>query len=120
MRDRDYDYDLARRVVREWKQVAAYMLDGDYYPLTPYSAGNDVWMAWQFDVPEKGEGIVQAFRRADCIYRSADLPLNGLDPDTDYAVTDLDTGKTGGREAAADPFARFGSPIPISHSFQTS
>ena len=36
---------------------------GDYYPLTPYSLDNTAWIAWQFDCPEKGEGLVQAFRR---------------------------------------------------------
>ena len=68
------------------------MLDGDYYPLTPYNAANDAWMAWQFNLPEKGEGAVQAFRRADSIYRTAELRLVGLDPESRYVVTNLDSG----------------------------
>ena len=47
----------------EWRKAADYML-GDYYPLTPYSLAEDGWMAWQFDRPDLGEGMVQAFRRA--------------------------------------------------------
>ena len=74
---------------------------GDYYPLTSYSRGRDVWMAWQFDRPEVGEGVVQAFRRADCIYEAARLKLRGLDPDADYTISDLDASgslKRSGRE----------------------
>jgi alpha-galactosidase len=47
-------------------------------------------LAWQFNRPEVGSGIVQAFRRADSIYRSAQLQLRGLDPAATYEVTDLD------------------------------
>ncbi len=93
MRDRSYDWDRARRVVREWQQVAPHMLNGDYYPLTPFSPANDVWMAWQFDMPETGEGSVQVFRRGASVYRMAELKLKGLDPEKKYTVTDLDTGK---------------------------
>ena len=35
---------------------------------------------WQFDVPEKGEGVVQAFRRAESVYEAARFKLRGLDP----------------------------------------
>ena len=36
---------------------------GDYYPLTSYSLQPDHWIAWQFNRPETGDGVVQAFRR---------------------------------------------------------
>jgi alpha-galactosidase len=77
----------------EWKQVIPAFL-GDYYPLTPYSLTGDVWMAWQFDRPEQGEGVVEAFRRADSVYETARFRLSGLDPDARYTLTDLDTQKT--------------------------
>ena len=57
------DWNLYRRLVGQWRQVADCFL-GDYYPLTPYSLGEDCWIAWQFDRPEQGEGMIQAFRRA--------------------------------------------------------
>lgn len=94
MRDRQYDFERARRVIGEWKQIAGHMLDGDYYPLTPYNPANDAWMAWQFNLPEKGEGAVQAFRRAESIYRTAEPRLRGLDPESRYVVTNLDSGAT--------------------------
>ncbi len=89
MRRRDLDYDLLRRILGEWRELAPCYF-GDYYPLTPYSLANDAWMAWQFDRPDLGEGVVQAFRRADSAYRSAELRLRGLDPEAAYSVTDLD------------------------------
>ena len=44
----------------ECKQIAPIMTFGDYYPLTGYDLGHKVWMAWQFDRPENGDGVVQA------------------------------------------------------------
>jgi alpha-galactosidase len=90
MRRHDLPFDEARRLVGQWKNDVAPNYFGDFYPLTPYSLANDIWLAWQFDRPEAGVGIVQAFRRADCIYESARLKLFGLDPAARYATTDLD------------------------------
>jgi alpha-galactosidase len=89
VRRKDLDYDLARRLVGQWRQVADCYL-GDFYPLTRYSTAEDVWMAWQFDRPDLRRGMVQAFRRADCIYESARLKLRGLERDATYQVRDLD------------------------------
>ncbi|HQE29559.1 MAG TPA: alpha-galactosidase, partial [Phycisphaerae bacterium] len=90
MRRTDLDYDLLRRVFKQWRQFAEYYF-GDYYPLTSYSLENDVWMAWQFNVPEKCEGLVQCFRRADSPYESARFRLRGLDPAAQYELTDVDS-----------------------------
>ncbi len=89
-RDESLDYPLLRRMIAECKRVQQYML-GDFWPLTPYSLNNDAWMAWQFSRPERGDGIVQAFRRADCGQESVRLKLRDLEADAQYAVTDLDT-----------------------------
>ena len=51
---------------------------GDYYPLTPYSLSEDAWIAWQFHQPEKGEGMIQAFRRMKCPESEMRLKLRGL------------------------------------------
>jgi len=80
-------------MVGQWRRVCDYML-GDYYPLTSYSLEKTVWMAWQFDRPDLGEGMVQAFRRAECPHESARFLLRGLEPDARYTLTDLDTGHT--------------------------
>lgn len=90
VRRTDLDYDNFRKMVSQWRSVSPNYY-GDYYPLTPYSTDNNVWMAWQFDRPEAGEGMVQAFRRADCTGESINLKLRGLDSKAEYSVTDLDT-----------------------------
>ena len=83
------DMTLLRRLLNEYLSVRQYLF-GDYYPLTPYSLANDVWMAWQFDRPDLGEGMVQAFRRPDSFYKAATFKLRGLEPEADYVVRDLD------------------------------
>ena len=53
-----------------------------------------MWMAWQFDRPDLGAGMVQAFRRDDCPYESARFPLRGLKAESCYEVRDFDRGGT--------------------------
>lgn len=79
-----------RDIFAQWEQVSKYMLS-DFYPLTPFSLATDVWMGWQFNDPEKGEGYVHAFRRPNCTSASQVVCLRGLDRDSDYALTNLDT-----------------------------
>ena len=79
-------------VLKQYADVQKYYY-GDYYPLTPYSQENTAWLAWQFDLPEEGEGMIQAFRRENSVYESSRLQLTGLQPDAQYVVTDVDTGK---------------------------
>ncbi|MBI2927600.1 MAG: alpha-galactosidase [Verrucomicrobia bacterium] len=104
------DWPLVRRVADQWRRVAHCFL-GDFYPLTPYRLDGDVWMAWQFDLPDagspreigpsepsasaarlisRGEGLVQVFRREHSAYETARFKLRGLEPDTRYTVTNLD------------------------------
>ena len=80
-----------KRAYEEARQVAPYML-GDYYPLTPYSIQPGDWIAWQFDRPDLGGGVLQAFRRDKNETSSQVLRLAGLVPATKYEITDLDGG----------------------------
>lgn len=57
---------------------------------TDYSLSTEVWMAWQYDRPDLGEGMVQAFRRPDNTEEYQTYKLRGLNPDTNYIVTNLD------------------------------
>jgi alpha-galactosidase len=93
MRRTDVSYDGVRKRIAEWRDTAD-LLFGDYWPLTPYSLGDDVWLGWQFDRADLGRGMVQAFRRAGSIYETARMPLRGLDPKARYSVTDVDSGKS--------------------------
>jgi alpha-galactosidase len=110
VRRKDLDYDMIRRVVGQWRHYAR-CYSGDYYPLTPYSLDRSQWMAWQFDLPESGEGMVQAFRRDQSVYERARFRLAGLSPSKRYLVTNLDSGETttlSGRELAED-----GLPVAV-------
>jgi alpha-galactosidase len=91
MRVREIDYPALRALVEQWRRISPFYY-GDFYPLSKYSMDHDAWMAWQFDVPEKGEGMVQVFRRAESIYTAASLPLRGLEPQAEYAVSELPEG----------------------------
>ncbi len=88
----DFDWNLYRQLVGQWQLVSPYMLC-DYYPLTPYNNIINQWMAWQFNRPEKGDGVVQAFRRSKCPFPDITVKLQGLDPEAEYIVTDIDVGE---------------------------
>ena len=85
----DLDYTLMRKMAGQWRRVVDYLW-GDFYPLTGWSSEGDVWMAWQFDKPEEGKGIVQAFRRPQSAYESARFKLRGLEAEASYRVRNLD------------------------------
>ncbi len=82
-----------KRCYDEARKIIPFML-GDYYPLMSYSIADDAWIAWQFDRPETGDGMIQIFRREHSLYESARLRLRGLEPDTTYALTNPDIAAT--------------------------
>ena len=86
----NFPFAWAKATLAQYLELRQYYY-GDYYPLTPYSQANDAWIGWQLDRPEAGDGMIQVFRRAESVYREADLKLQGLDADKQYAITDLDT-----------------------------
>jgi alpha-galactosidase len=88
-RNEEVDFARLRVLLEQWRRVAA-NYSGDFYPLTKYSTGNDCWMAFQFDRPEAGAGMVQAFRRPESPYTAVVLPLRGLDRNARYVVRDID------------------------------
>lgn len=92
VRPTNQDYATLKKAIAEWREIND-CYSGDYYPLSGYSIQNDVWMAWQFNLPEKAKGFFQAFRRGDCNEASFTLKLRGLRPDRDYVVQDIDTSK---------------------------
>ena len=83
------DLNLLRRLLREYVAVRPYVF-GDYYPLSSYNLSQTNWMAWQFDRADLGEGMVQAFRRPESVEQSSVYKLHGLNPDSVYALTNLD------------------------------
>ncbi len=89
VRQKDIDYARLRELVGWFRKYLGPNYCGDYYPLTPYSAGDKDWIAWQFDRPEAGEGVVQAFRRGGSADERMQLKLRGLDTASNYRITDV-------------------------------
>jgi alpha-galactosidase len=106
----DYDYAFLRRLIAQLRQVSPFYLC-DFYPLTEHSLKHDAWMAWQYDNPESGEGVVQAFRRPLSDTKSKTLRLFGLDPAATYVLTNIDT--TAPTEASGKDLIEKGLTIEI-------
>jgi alpha-galactosidase len=87
--NKEIAYSRYLRLLAQWRRISNDYY-GDYYPLTSYTPANDVWVAWQFNRFETGEGMVQAFRRPKSPFESARLKLRGLDPEAQYTLRDLD------------------------------
>jgi alpha-galactosidase len=109
-RKKDQDYALLKKMMAEFHEVEKYLL-GDFYPLTSHSLALDVWVAWQFDRPELGEGIVQAFRRGESPYETARLKLRGLEPEATYHLKDFD--QTHSAEARGKDLMETGLPVSL-------
>jgi alpha-galactosidase len=71
-----------------------YLFRGDYYPLTGYTQDTNVWIAWQYNCPDIGEGLVQAFRRVDNTESNRTFKLKNLDSSARYNVMNLDIATT--------------------------
>ena len=110
MQDPAVDFATQRKLYEQWRSVAANYF-GDYYPLTPYNLDPTLWIAWQFDRPEAGEGLLQAFRRPHSVYETARFQLRGLDDNSRYAIRDLDTDET--REMTGHELLHAGLPVMI-------
>jgi alpha-galactosidase len=69
------------------------LFQGNFYPLTPYGLGKDVWLAYQLDRPDLEEGAVMAYRREQCPHPIAVLKLRALAPDAHYEIRNFDSDK---------------------------
>ncbi len=78
--------EAQQQAYSECAQIAPDMLFGDYYPLTPYSVDTTHWIAWQFDRPEEGTGIIQAFRRECCDEAVKTVVLKGVNAKMQYVI----------------------------------
>ncbi len=73
--------------IAEFKEFRPYF-HGDYYPLTPAGTylRNDAWLAYQMNRPEQNDGIILAFRRADCPDDSVQIKPSGLEENSRYEL----------------------------------
>lgn len=88
-----------RPVTPEWphdwlkKRLVEYLrakecFTGDYYCLEAFHTGIGMWTLMQFDRPDLGRGVLEAFRGKQSAYRSAEVRLRGLEPDAEYFMED--------------------------------
>ncbi len=92
IRKDDNDIALSRAMVGIWHQASHLLLDGDYYPLTPFSRRGDTWVAWQFDRPDTGEGFIQGIRHRACAENSLTVYPKALNPTSTYVLENRETG----------------------------
>jgi len=88
----DFPFDWANQTLEQYLQYRQYYY-GDYYPLTSYSQSSDLWMAYQLDRPDLGEGLVVVLKRPQSPYQSVRLILKALDRDAEYRLFHLDRKK---------------------------
>lgn len=82
---------------------------GDYYPMDfsqvtppigdwagsmPSYVGNDQWVSWQFFRRDLQQGLIQGFRRSTRAPLQTVVRIAGLQPESQYAITDMDRGTT--------------------------
>ena len=77
----------------DFKRLRPYYYS-DYYPLTSSKniTPDNVWLAYQLNRPDNGDGIIMAFRRKDSSDESIQVKLYGLDGETNYELYDEDSG----------------------------
>ena len=86
----EQDWTLLRTMNEEFVRIQDDLLYSDFYPLTEFSLENDVWMAFQFDRPAAGSGVVLIFRRPDARAATMRFALQGLETDTQYQIENFD------------------------------
>jgi alpha-galactosidase len=106
----EFPFAKARTTLQQYRALQPYFL-GDYYPLTPYTQAADAWMAWQFDRPDLGAGLIQAFRRAKSPATAVQLRLQGLAANARYLLRRLGASPT--EQVSGQDLMQAGLRVPI-------
>lgn len=89
VRRQDNRYDIAREFEKEWRETNMYFY-GDYFPLTPWSNDLESWIGWEFKDFNAEEGIIQMFRRDNCLEDEITVCLFDIDPKGVYDFISYD------------------------------
>ncbi|MBU7004027.1 MAG: alpha-galactosidase [Theionarchaea archaeon] len=103
----DHDYKLARSMIEIWRRASPMLLNGDYYPLTPFHRSAEEWVVLQFDCPEMGRGLIQAIRFQKAQRERLVVKLKAIQPDRTYEFENPETGESrniGGEQLIRDGF----------------
>jgi alpha-galactosidase len=90
----DYDYALAKKMIGVWRKASNLILYGDYYQHTPFHHSAKEWVAWQFDSPETGCGLLQGIRLPASTEQSITLHPKGICTKAMYFFENSETGET--------------------------
>ncbi len=74
-----------KQAIAEAKRIRKYYF-GDYYALVPVTSDPADWCVFQYDLPNKGEGMIMAFRRPESSEASKRCNLQGIDSKANYDV----------------------------------
>src|SRR5262249_30595654 len=83
--DPKFPVEAGRAAIEEIKANQKFW-QGDFYPVTPFSANTTDWLGWQLHRSDLNEGMVLVFRREDCAYSALELSLRGIEPEKSYRV----------------------------------
>lgn len=86
----DFPFEWCRKTLAQYLSFRDFYY-GDFYPLTTYTKATDAWFAWQFNRPDKADGIVILLRRPESPYETARLRLKGIETSRMYKIRNLDT-----------------------------
>jgi alpha-galactosidase len=89
---REHGQPELQKYFQDFRRLRPYYY-ADYYPLTSTDnmVSDSVWLAYQMNRPDKGDGIVLAFRRKSCNEESIVVKLRGINPKENYELFDEDT-----------------------------
>ncbi len=92
--DENFDFDMLRFGLNEWKKVNPYLLK-DFYPLTPWREKTDRsgFTAHAYVDAETGDGALLAFRMEDCKEEELTLSLPFASEEEGYVLIDEDSGE---------------------------
>ncbi len=107
----DYDFALAVEMIALWRRAACLVLNGDYYEHSPYHKSTHEWVAWQFDAPEAGNGLLQAIRMPAAEAATLTLHPAGIDGAAVYQFDNPETGES--REVAGAELVATGFTIAL-------
>lgn len=86
-------YALARTMRKLWHKAAEIMLEADYYPLTACRKSAEDYYAMQFHNPDTDSGFFQIVRNTGVKEPAFLVQLQGLQENTDYVLTNDETGE---------------------------
>lgn len=85
----NFPWDWYREMMQQHAAIKTYF-SGDYYPLTPFSKGNDSWCAYQLYRSDLKAGFILAFRRSQANKESLIVFPGGINSKSKYEMEDFD------------------------------